>query len=66
MESGLVLGSRRQHHGWLSLRDVFGDLQLSGVRLAFLSACQSGSIAPSRADDYVGLSSGFLYAGPMP
>ena len=49
----------------LTLRDLLdGDLDLSGVRLAVLSACQTGITDLLRApDEAIGLPAGFLLAG---
>jgi CHAT domain-containing protein/tetratricopeptide (TPR) repeat protein len=49
----------------LALRDLLdGDLRLSGVRLAVLSACQTGITEFERIpDEAVGLPAGFLLAG---
>jgi CHAT domain-containing protein/Tfp pilus assembly protein PilF len=48
---------------WLTLRDVFMGLRLSETTLAVLSSCESGGLRPDDIDEYVGLPSGFLYAG---
>ncbi len=49
----------------LTLRDLLdGDLDLSGVRLAVLSACQTGITEFQRVpDEAIGLPAGFLLAG---
>jgi CHAT domain-containing protein len=49
----------------LTLRDLLdGDLDLSGVRLAVLSACQTGITEFRRVpDEAIGLPAGFLLAG---
>lgn len=47
----------------LTLGEIFG-LNLSQCRLATLSACETGLTDPtSLSDEYIGLPSGFLYAG---
>jgi len=47
----------------LTLGEIFG-LNLSQCRLVVLSACETGLTDPtSLSDEYVGLPSGFLYAG---
>ncbi|WP_293241301.1 CHAT domain-containing protein [Microcoleus sp. PH2017_25_DOB_D_A] len=47
----------------LTLTEIF-DLQLSKCRLVALSACETGlTDARNSTDEYIGLTSGFLYAG---
>jgi CHAT domain-containing protein len=47
----------------LTLGEIFG-LNLSQCRLVTLSACETGLTDPtSLSDEYIGLPSGFLYAG---
>jgi CHAT domain-containing protein len=48
---------------WLSLRDVFAELHLRHNVLTVISGCESGMVKPDRVDEYVGLPSGFLFAG---
>ncbi|MEG3900035.1 MULTISPECIES: CHAT domain-containing tetratricopeptide repeat protein [unclassified Microcoleus] len=50
----------------LTLQEIFAELNLSQCRLVTLSACETGltdSIAIT--DEYIGLPSGFLYAGSL-
>jgi len=59
LESALKLANGEQ----LSLADIFG-LTLNQCRLVTLSACETGLTDPtSISDEYIGLPSGFLYAG---
>jgi CHAT domain-containing protein len=65
LRSALVLeeAHEAQRDRWLSLRDVFTRLHLRHNVLTVLSGCESGMVQPDRVDEYVGLPSGFLYAG---
>lgn len=63
LASGLVLEDKNRPDRWLTLRDVFTTMKLPEATLAVLSGCESGSIMPDQIDEYVGLPSGFLYAG---
>jgi CHAT domain-containing protein len=57
-QSGLVLADQL-----LSLGEIFG-IDLRQCRLVVLSACETGIIDhTSTSDEYIGLPSGFLYAG---
>jgi hypothetical protein len=48
----------------LTLQDIFASLELPQCRLVTLSACETGLTgAPQKIDEYIGLPSGFLYAG---
>jgi CHAT domain-containing protein len=48
---------------WLTLRDIFTGLHLRQNLLTIINGCESGMVLPDRVDEYVGLPSGFLYAG---
>jgi CHAT domain-containing protein/tetratricopeptide (TPR) repeat protein len=63
LNSALVLGSVNRPQHWLTLRDVFTGLHLRQNLLTVLNGCESGLVEPDRVDEYVGLPSGFLYAG---
>jgi CHAT domain-containing protein len=63
LNSALVLGSAERPQQWLTLRDVFTGLHLRQNLLTILNGCESGLVEPDRVDEYVGLPSGFLYAG---
>jgi CHAT domain-containing protein len=59
LESALLLANEER----LTLVDIFG-LSLNQCRLVTLSACETGLTDPtSISDEYIGLPSGFLYAG---
>jgi CHAT domain-containing protein len=59
LESALKLANEER----LTLADIFG-LTLNQCRLVTLSACETGLTDPtSISDEYIGLPSGFLYAG---
>jgi CHAT domain-containing protein len=50
----------------LTLDEVFEKLYLNQCRLVTFSACESGMTDPnSISDEYIGLPSGFLYAGSL-
>ncbi len=61
LESGLQLGEGRR----LRLADLFEDaFPISNASLVVLSACQTGMADPGDlADEYLGLTAGFLFAG---
>lgn len=66
LQSALVLGSSEVAafgEQWLTLRDVFTRLHLPQNSLSILNGCKTGMLRPEMADDYVNLSTGFLYAG---
>ncbi len=57
------LHEQKLEDGYLTLAEIFG-LNLKQCRLVTLSACETGMIDPlSLSDEYIGLPSGFLYAG---
>jgi len=66
LRSGLVLsGANRPggvDDGFLTAEEI-GALDLSGVRLAVLSACETGSGTPTRAEGVFGLQRAFRAAG---
>ncbi|WP_293130852.1 CHAT domain-containing protein [Microcoleus sp. bin38.metabat.b11b12b14.051] len=50
----------------LTLREIFANLELSKCNLVTLSACETGLTSSTEmTDEYIGLPSGFLYAGSM-
>ncbi|MGL5065840.1 MAG: CHAT domain-containing protein, partial [Microcoleus sp.] len=50
----------------LTLREIFAELQLPKCSLVTLSACETGLTSSiAMTDEYIGLPSGFLYAGSM-
>jgi CHAT domain-containing protein len=58
LESGLLLAGDE----WLTVRDLFA-LRLSGVRLAVLSACETGISGTRLPDEMIGLPTGLVQAG---
>jgi CHAT domain-containing protein len=58
LESGLLLAS----DSWLTVRDL-SEMQLGAVRLAALSACETGIIGLRLPDEVVSLPSSLLKAG---
>jgi CHAT domain-containing protein len=65
LASGLILENKSAEcrDRWLTLRHVFAQMNLRQNRLTVLNGCESGMLAPEAVDDYIGLPSGFLYAG---
>jgi CHAT domain-containing protein len=65
LRSALVLGSKDPagREQWLELRQVFTRLHMPQNVLTVLNGCESGMVEPDRVDEYIGLASGFLYAG---
>jgi len=61
--SHLALAPDAENDGRLEVHEILGDLDLTGVNLVVLSACESGLGKGSRGDDVVGLTRAFLYAG---
>jgi CHAT domain-containing protein len=47
----------------LTLKEIFATLNLPYCRLVTLSACETGLVRSVSTDEYIGLASGFLYAG---
>lgn len=58
LDSGLLLARDE----WLTVRDLFA-LRLSGVRMAVLSACETGISGTRLPDEMIGLPTGLLQAG---
>lgn len=58
LDGGLIMANDEV----LSLRDFF-DLQLRGVRLAILSACETSLLGTELPDEVISLSTGLLQAG---
>jgi CHAT domain-containing protein len=63
LRSALLLESKDDRSRWLTLRDIFCGLHLRDNLLTVISGCESGMLKPDRIDEYVGLPSGFLFAG---
>lgn len=49
--------------GRMTLSRIFEELRTRRGALVTLSACETGMVFPDRTDEYVGLPSGFLFAG---
>ncbi|MFB2836696.1 CHAT domain-containing protein, partial [Floridanema evergladense] len=49
----------------LTLKEIFTNLNLPTCRLVTLSACETGLVGRVLTDEYLGLPSGFLYAGAI-
>jgi len=61
--SRIALASGGAHDGNLTVRDILSSVDLTGVNLVVLSACQSAVGARSGGDEVVGLTRALLYAG---
>ena len=65
LESALILTKEKtdQEDGYLRLGEIF-EMNFKNCRLVMLSACETGLIdLNSISDEYIGLPSGFLFAG---
>ncbi|MEK8017273.1 MAG: CHAT domain-containing protein, partial [Candidatus Parabeggiatoa sp.] len=58
LQSGLKLAD-----GSLQAKELFASLRMPNPRLVVLSACETAQVQPTLGDEYMGLSSGFLFAG---
>ncbi|WP_439516865.1 CHAT domain-containing protein [Limnospira sp.] len=47
----------------LTLGEIYRNLDIPACRLVMLSACETGLMGSLLTDEYIGLASGFLYAG---
>ncbi len=63
LRSGLILFHAGARGDELTLRELFSDVRLPDNQLAVISGCESGRVKPDQVDEYIGLPSGFLYAG---
>ena len=63
MQSGLLLSKDDKNDGRLQVHELFG-LNLKNANLVTLSACQTALAKIESSDDMIGLSRGFIYAGP--
>ncbi|MCP4409501.1 MAG: CHAT domain-containing protein [Gammaproteobacteria bacterium] len=63
MESCLKLVEDNDETRNLTLRDIFANLKLPNAAAVVLSACETGMVQLEAGDEYIGLLSGFLYAG---
>lgn len=62
LESRIVLATEAGDPGFLAAREIYG-VDLSGVSLVTLSACQSGLGRIARGDEILGFTRSFLTAG---
>jgi CHAT domain-containing protein len=58
LRAGLVLAD-----GNLTAKDLFSKIRLDNPQLVVMSACETAQLQPTLADEYMGLTSSFLYAG---
>ncbi len=49
--------------GLLAAKEMFTSIRMDNPRLVVMSACETAQIKPTLADEYMGLSSSFLFAG---
>jgi CHAT domain-containing protein/tetratricopeptide (TPR) repeat protein len=56
-------GEAGSHDGNLEVNEIYGDLDLSGVNLVVLSACETALGEVTGGDEVVGLTRALLYAG---
>ncbi len=61
--SRIVLATGAGYDGNLEVHEIYSRLDLSGVNLVVLAACQTATGEPSRGDEIESLMRGFLYAG---
>jgi CHAT domain-containing protein/tetratricopeptide (TPR) repeat protein len=61
--SAVYLAADDEKNGRLDVDEILSDLDLSGVNLVVLSACQSAVGKRSGGDDIIGLTRALLYAG---
>jgi CHAT domain-containing protein len=62
-EESSAKDQKQEQDGRLTLAEIFG-LTLDQCRLVTLSACETGMVDPDNiSDEYIGLPSGFLFAG---
>jgi CHAT domain-containing protein len=61
--SQISLAAGEGRDGNLEVHEILGEVDLSGVNLVVLAACDTGVGKSSRGDDVVGFTRAFLYAG---
>jgi tetratricopeptide (TPR) repeat protein len=61
--SRIALAPGEGRDGNLEVHEIFGELDLTGVNLVVLAACESGVGKGSAGDDVVGLTRALFYAG---
>jgi len=64
LDSMLILaGGDKDRKKNLTLKEIFANLKLQEAALVTLSACETGMVKLESGDEYIGLPSGFFYAG---
>lgn len=61
--SHIALAADEHHDGRLEVGELFDEIDLSGVNLVVLSACETALGERTRGDDITSLTRAFLYAG---
>lgn len=61
--SRIALAGGNGRDGYLEVHEILGELDLTGVNLVVLSACETAAGENSGGDDIVGLTQAVLYAG---
>jgi CHAT domain-containing protein len=62
-QDGSLRVPENQHDGNLEVHEILGELDLSGVNLVVLSACETARGVRSGGDEITSLTRAFLYAG---
>lgn len=63
LSSALILVDENDRECWLSLREIFREMQLPECSEVVLNGCESGMLKPEVADDYVSFPTAFLFRG---
>jgi len=63
LESGLHVFNEEGDEVKFTLRDIFTKLSLSQAYMVTLSACETGMVKVEKTDEFIGLPSGFIFAG---
>jgi len=64
LDSKLILaGGDKDDKKNLTLKEIFANLKIPNADAVVLSACETGMVQLERGDEYVGIASGFMYAG---
>ncbi|EDN72569.1 conserved hypothetical protein [Beggiatoa sp. SS] len=62
-DKDLTQAGLRLADGVLAAKEMFTSIRMDNPRLVVMSACETAQIKPTLADEYMGLSSSFLFAG---
>jgi CHAT domain-containing protein len=62
-DQDLTQAGLRLADGLLAAKEMFTSIRMDNPRLVVMSACETAQIQPTLADEYMGLSSSFLFAG---